>query len=242
MSLAEVSELRHRRLTDDVLEIGALTTHHELATDRAIARRLPALPRLFGRIGNIRVRMAGTVGGNLAHADPAQDPVVLMTVLGATAQLVGPDGEHDVPVQHLADGPFSPTFGHHELLTGFRVPLPGADASASYVKFLSGTQDDYATVSAACHLRLDGTVVGEASLAAGAVGPTVVELEAAAQALVGQRVEPDVLAEVERLAAESVSPSADRRGGRDYKAAMTGVVARRAVEDAVASAAPSVER
>jgi aerobic carbon-monoxide dehydrogenase medium subunit len=235
VSLARVAGMDGIETSGEVLDIGARSTHHTIATDRAVAARIPAAAELFSLIGNVRVRMAGTVGGNLAHADPAQDPVVLLSVLGAQAVVAGPTAERLVAVEDLADGPLSPTLEHDEIITRVRVPWPSDGEVSSYVKFLSGTYDDYATVSVGCRLVRDSSgEVTDASLAAGAVGPTVVMLEQPAQ-LVGTRAEPDVLDELERAVTDSVSPNPDRRGSADYKRAMTGVVAARAVRKALAS-------
>jgi aerobic carbon-monoxide dehydrogenase medium subunit len=235
VSLDGVDGLDEIRSLEGSLSIGARTTHHELATHPVVAERFAAMGEMFSLIGNVRVRMAGTIGGNLAHADPAQDPAVMLSVLGAKVRVAGPDGERDVAVEELADGPFSPTLAQDEIITQVMVPWPSDASACSYIKFLSGTHDDYATVSVACRLEVDPSgEITSASLAAGAVGPTVVPLEEAARVLVGSRPDTDVLGELERVVAESVSPNPDRRGSADYKRAMTGVVASRAVEKALA--------
>lgn len=237
VSLAGVPELRGVTSTDDGLHLGAGSTHHELANDPLVREHLPAAAEMFSRIGNVRVRMAGTLGGNLAHADPAQDPATVLAVLDAVAVVVGPEGTRDVPVEQLADGPLSPTIGEDEIITRVRVPWPSAGVRCSYLKFLSGTKDDYATVSVACRLTLDDAgSVSDAALAAAAVGPTVMVLDEVARLLVGQEVDDDVLARVEEVAAGSVRPHGDRRGSAEYKQAMTGVIAADAVRKAVGAA------
>ncbi len=231
--LDRVDGLRGVEVRDDVVDIGAMTTHEALATDLALARAIPAARDVFGRVGNTRVRSAGTVGGNLVHADPAQDPPVLLTALDATAILVGPNATREVAVRDLALGPFMPAIDEDEILTRVRVPLPRSGTRTAYIKFQAGTLDDYATVSVAASLEIDDAgLVRAARLAAGAVGPTVIPLDDAAELLVGRRPDDeDVLAGLRDRVRVSVSPFGDRRGSADYKREMTAVVAARAVVD-----------
>jgi carbon-monoxide dehydrogenase medium subunit len=229
-----VEELRGIDVTDDGIDIGALTTHQLLARHPAMATMVAATAETFGRVGNARVRSVGTLGGNLVHADPAQDPPVLLAALDATATLVGPGGSRVVATKDLALGPFMPALDEDEILTRVHVPRPAQRTGSAYVKFQAGTLDDYATVSVAACVHLDDSgVVRDARLAAGAVGPTVVPLDEAADLLVGQRTDDaDVLAELREHVSMSVSPLGDRRGSADYKREMTGVVAARAVVQA----------
>lgn len=231
VSLGSLPGLRGVRVVDDHIEIGALTTHAALATDPVLLDAVACAAEAFGRIGNVRVRAWGTIGGNLAHADPAQDPPVLLAALGATVVVVGPGGERTIPVANLADGPFSTVLSHDELITTVLVPSPPPGTRTSYVKLLPRTQDDYATVSAAANLDFaaDGTVRA-ARLVFGAVGPVPIVADAAAALLVGQRADDgDVLASVAASISDAVRPIGDGRGSADYKRQMAGVVARRAV-------------
>lgn len=231
VSIAGLPELRGVQAGDDGLDIGALCTHRELAEHPVIKRRLPAVASMFDGIGNIRVRNAGTIGGNLVHADPAQDPPVMLAVLGARAMVVGPAGERSLAVEDVAEGPLWPALERDELLTRVRVPWLGESDRTAYIKFLAGSHDDYATVSVGVRLTLDDGVVSSARMAAGAVGPTVVVLDAAAEALHGRAPDdPDVQRELGERVRDLVSPIPDRRGSADYKREMAGVVARRAVQ------------
>jgi aerobic carbon-monoxide dehydrogenase medium subunit len=237
VSLAGVPGLRGITRSDDTIEIGALVTHDELARSAVLAAEVPAAADLFTRIGNIRVRCAGTLGGNLAHADPAQDPAALLAVLDAEAVVAGPDGERTVAVAALADGPFSVRLAEDEILTSVRVPVATDGARYSYIKFLSGSQDDYATVSVACRVALDdaGRIAG-ARLAAAAVGGTVVLLDEQARLLEGTAPDDeDAAAAFETAVRDAVDPAGDRRGSADYKRHMAGVVAGRAARAAATS-------
>lgn len=231
VSIAGLPELQGVEAGDDGVDIGALCTHRDLAEHPLIRRRLPAAARMFDGVGNIRVRGAGTIGGNLVHADPAQDPPVLLAALGAQATVVGPASRRSLMVEDVAEGPFWPALEGGELLTRVRVPWPGESDRAAYIKFLAGSHDDYATVSVAARLTVEGGVVSSARMAAGAVGPTVTVLDHAAEALQGRTPDDtDAQRELGDRVRDLVSPSPDRRGSADYKREMAGVVAQRAVQ------------
>ena len=236
VALHGIEELHGVQVDDDHIDIGALCTHDQLARHPDLRRLIPSAARMFNHVGNIRVRTTGTLGGNLAHADPAQDPPVMLTALGARSEVVGPGGKRDIEINDIALGPLFSSLEEDEILTRVRVPLLGALSGASYQKFLPGTQDDYATVSVAATLTMDGQGrVSAARLAAGAAGPKVVLLERAAERLLGQiPTDEDVLDEVATAARDAVSPSSDRRGSADYKRAMTEVITRRAIRTCAA--------
>jgi aerobic carbon-monoxide dehydrogenase medium subunit len=231
VALHGIDELHGVHVEGDHLDIGALCTHDQLARHPDLRRLIPAAARMFNHVGNIRVRSAGTLGGNLVHADPAQDPPVMLTALDARTEVAGPTGTRDVAVHDVALGPLYTSLEEDEILTRVRVPLLSARSGASYLKFLPGTQDDYATVSVAANLTLDEDGrVHAARLAAGAAGPKVVLLEQAAERLLGQfPTDEDVLHEAAAAARDEVSPTGDQRGSADYKRAMTEVITRRAV-------------
>lgn len=236
VSLARLEELHGLRLDGDVIDIGALCTHERIATDPLVRTHLPAAVRTFGNVGNARVRASGTLGGNLVHADPAQDPPVLLAALDAQVVIEGPSGQRVLASRDVATGPMSASLDEDEILTRVRVPIPGADNACSYIKFQSGSSDDYATVNVAAKVTTDptGTVL-DARLAAGAVGPTTIVLDEAGALLRGHRLDDeDVLSAVGRVARDAVAPSSDRRGSADYKRAMTGVVVVRALRSCLA--------
>lgn len=238
VSITRIPELRGVWAGEDGLEIGALCTHRELAEDPVIRRRLPAAAGMFEGVGNIRVRNSGTIGGNIVHADPAQDPPVMLAVLGARVTVAGPAGERSLAVEDVAEGPFWTALERDEVLTRVCVPWPGESDRTAYIKFLAGSHDDYATVSIGARLTLDNGVVSAARMAAGAVGPKAVVLDAAAAALHGRAPDdPDAQRELGERVRDLVSPTADRRGSADYKREMAGVVAQRAVQACLSESA-----
>ncbi|MBN9110206.1 MAG: FAD binding domain-containing protein [Pseudonocardia sp.] len=222
------------------LELGAATPHARLAEDRTLIDELPVAAGMFGHIGNVRVRNWGTVGGNLALAEPAQDPPVLLSALGAEVVIERSGGSRQLPVAELGDGPMSTVLEPGELITRVVVPVLAADERSAYLKFLPVTADDYATVSAAVRLRVDGAgddaVITQARIVCGAVGPVPVDCTVAAELLVGRAIgDEERYAGVADAVATAVSPKSDHRGDAGYKREMAGVMVRRAVDRALAS-------
>lgn len=231
VSLSRIPGLRTVRAADGCLHLGAMCTHAELASHPLVRAHLPVAVGVFDSIGNVRVRAAGTLGGNIAHADPAQDPPVLLAAMGAEAVIAGPGGARSVAVGDISDSPFVTVLEPTEILTSVTVPIPGPAARCSYVKFLPGTQDDYATVSMCACVDVDEAgKVTDARLTAGAIGGAVVKLHDQAAALRGRSLDDDeALEAVGQAVREAVSPFPDRRGSPDYKRHLAGVIAVRAL-------------
>lgn len=230
VSVSGIPELQGVRVEGGRLVLGAAMAHARLAMDPVLRRECPELAAMFGHIGNVRVRAWGTVGGNLALAEPAQDPPVLLAALDAEVAIVGAGGTRRVRVAELSDGPMSTVLRPDELIAEVVVPLPAAGERRAYRKLLPKTADDYATVSAAVRVRFDGARIAAARVFCGAVGPVPVACEAAAALLVG-RTRDDLrdLADVVSAVRDAVSPAGDHRGSADYKREMAGVFVKRAV-------------
>src|ERR671932_2723971 len=143
--LPELSGLR--RTPDGDLEIGATTTHRQMEVSPDVRIYCPALSETFGHVATIRIRNQGTVGGNLAHADPAQDPPPMLLALGAQVVAHGPGGERVIPLDEFFVDYFETALARDEVLTAIRCPPLAVGTRATYVKFLPRTQDDYATVA-----------------------------------------------------------------------------------------------
>jgi CO/xanthine dehydrogenase FAD-binding subunit len=230
VSLSQIPEMQGVRVDRDMLSVGAAMPHGRLAADPVLRAYLPELSAMFAHIGNLRVRAWGTVGGNLALAEPSQDPPIMLAALGAAVDVTGPGGSRRIPVAELSDGPMSTVLQPRELITRVILALPQAGERCAYQKFLPKTADDYATVSAAVRVILDGRRVSAARVFCGAVGPVPVSCDHAAELLVGRVLdEPGQLDDVVSAVRGAVSPVGDHRGSADYKREMAGVFVRRAL-------------
>ena len=219
------------------LVIGATVTHRAIERSSDVASFSPALTRTFASVATVRVRNQATIGGNLAHADPAQDPPPMLMAFAAEAVATSSRGERAIPLDELFVDVFTTSLRPDEILTSVRIPPLAPGTRATYVKFLPRTADDYATVAVAATLRLgaDGTVA-DARVALGACGPTPIRARSVESALVGAPPDPDrVAAAAERVAAD-IAPFDDVRGSAAYKRDMARVWTRRALTSLVAQA------
>lgn len=231
VGLRGVAELRGiRRTPDGGLEIRALTTHREAERSEDVRAYCPALAEAFSRVATIRIRNQATVGGNLAHADPAQDPPPILLALGATVVVAGPRGERTIPLDAFFTGYFETALEPGEVLVAVQLPPLPAGTRATYIKFLPRSADDYATVSIAAALRLDGDgACQSARLALGSVANVPLRAKAAENELVGRKLTDEVVKQAAALVREAVDPLDDVRGSAEYKREMAGVFAQRAI-------------
>ncbi len=241
VGLRGVQELRGvRRLQDGGLEIRALTTHREVERSAAAAAFCPALVEAFSRVATVRVRNQATVGGNLAHADPAQDPPPMLLALDARVAVAGPEGDRVVPLDEFFVDYFETALRPGELLTAVRLPALAPGTRATYVKFLPRTEDDYATVSVAAALRLapDGTCAA-VRVALGAAATIPLRARAVEQALAGELPTPERVREAAALVLDEVDPIDDVRGSAAYKRQMARVWTERALLRLASQEAPA---
>jgi carbon-monoxide dehydrogenase medium subunit len=216
------------RGADGGLRIGATATHRQVERSGAAYAYSPALVEAFGSVATVRIRNQATVGGNLAHADPAQDPPPMLSALGARVTVVSPRGERSLAVEDLALDHFTTSLAHDEVITSVVLPPIPSGTRATYLKFLPRTADDYATVSVAATMRLaaDGTIA-DVRLVLGAVGPTPLRLRKVEEALRGRA--PDRVDEAVAMVPDEVQPLDDLRGSASYKREMARVWTARAI-------------
>lgn len=217
------------------LTLGALATHAQLTRSPLLREHVPALADAFGHVATPRIRNAGTVGGNLAHADPHLDPPVALLALGAAAVVRGPEGERRIPLDEFFVGYYETALGPGELVTAVEVPVPGAGVRAAFVKFLSRSADDYATVNVGVALREAAGRVAEARIAVGCLGPTPLRAREAEGLLVGHPLDEERLRRAGEAAAAITMPALDSRGSPDYKRRVTPVIVGRAIRQAWAA-------
>lgn len=220
--------------------IGAVVTHRAVERSAAVRARCPVLAAVARHVANIRVRNVGTVGGNLAFADPHSDLATLFLALDARVQLASPRGRRELSLDDFVRGPWETARAADELLTSVTLtPWPERTAAA-YVKF--GVHER-PTLGVAVALRLEPAAngaasVAEARLAIGCVDPRPARVPAAEARLRGCPVADleDSVAEVGARAAASVDPADDLYGSADYKREMVAVFTRRALRAAAGRA------
>jgi carbon-monoxide dehydrogenase medium subunit len=222
--------------TDDELVIGGRATHRRILEDPAVQARWPLLVDAASVIGDPQVRNWGTIGGSVAHADPAADWPSVLVASDATIQVRSVDGERQLPARGFFLDPFVMAIEPTEVLTGIRIPRRDPRSGGAYEK-LERRAGDFATAGAAVQLQLgDDGRIKEVGIALTNVADHVVAAVDAEQRLRGAEPTDENLAAAARDAAAASSPVADVRGPVEYKRAMAAEMTIRALRRAVARA------
>ena len=218
---------------DGYLRIGGATREADLERSDLVREKYPILLDTAAVIADPLVRNRATVGGNLAHGDPANDHPATMLALGAEVVARGPGGERTIPVTQFFTGLFVTALAPAEILTEIRIPVPPPRSGGAYVK-LERKVGDFATAAAAAQVTLGGAgEIARVGIGLTNAGPTPIKVTAAEEYLQGRQPDAEAVAEAARLASEAASPSADRRGSVEYKRDMARVLTGRAVTRAV---------
>lgn len=230
-----LDDLRYVEERGDHLAIGAMTREHSIEDSAVVKSSYPLLHDTALVIADPLVRNQATVGGNIAHADPANDHPATMLAYGATLVAKGPNGERTISVDDFFTGLFENAMADDEILTEIRIPKPPAGSGGAYTK-LERKVGDYAISAAAVQLRLEGDTVAEARIGLTNVSAVPMRGKAAESELIGKSISDAVIEAVGSAAAGECDPSPDLRGGIDYKRDVTRVMVKRAIQQAVARA------
>lgn len=215
------------------LKIGGRTRESALERSDVIRTKYPILHDTALVIADPLVRNRATVGGNLAHADPANDHPATMLALGAEVTATGPKGQRTITIDQFFTGMFSTALAPDEILTEIRIPVPPPRSGGAYVK-LERKVGDFATAAAAAQVTLGaGGEIERAGIGLTAAGPKPVHATDAERFLVKKKPDAATIGEAARLAAAAASPTADRRGSVQYKREMARVLTMRALAKAV---------
>ncbi len=217
--------------------IGGCVPSAALREHKALRAAWPGLIDGAKLIGSTQVQGRATVTGNLCNASPAADSVPGLVVAGATARITGPNGTRDVPVEQVPSAPGRTSLAKGELIESIFLPKPAAHTGSAYCRFTPRTEMDIAVASAAVSLTLDGAgKCTAARVVLGAVGPRVILVEDAAKAIIGTSVDAGALAKLQAAASAAATPIDDKRGTKEFRIEVVGVLARRAAEQALARA------
>jgi aerobic carbon-monoxide dehydrogenase medium subunit len=229
IDLGRVSDLAGVRDGGDHLAIGAMTRHHDVNNDALVKKHCPVLAYAAGLVGDPQVRHLGTIGGSLAHCDPAADlPVVILT-LDAEIVARGPGGERVLPASECFRGFFETALAPDELIVEIRVPKTGA-AGWSYIKFRRRSLD-WATVGVAAIVESGNGTIGSARVGLTNMGQKPLRAAAVEQALAG--ASPDGVAAAAEQADAGTDPPADTWASSDFRRHLSRVLTARAVEEAL---------
>lgn len=227
IDLGRVGELSGVRDDGDALLIGAMTTHHQIATDPLIAAHVPLLAKAAATVADPQVRHRGTFGGALVHADPAGDLPAPVLAADATFILAGPEGERRVAAADFFQGYFTTAVDDGEILTHIRVPKY-TGWGAHYEKFTRVAQQ-WSIVAVAAMVRVEGGTIAEARIGLTNMASTPLRATAVEQALAGAPLTREAIAAASAHAAEGTDPASDLNGDAAYRRHLAEVLTKRAV-------------
>lgn len=234
VDVKRIPELRSLEPCDGGWRIGAAVTGMELIEHEPFAAAWPGIVDGVRMIGSIQVKGRATLGGNLCNASPAADSVPALIAGGALVTLVGPAGRRELPVEQIATGPGRTCLAPGEVLVSFLLPPRPPGSGDAYLRFTPRTEMDIAVVGAGVSLTIDGGgVCRQARVSLGAVAERALLVPEAAAALVGSKVDEAALQRLAEAASAACRPIDDKRGTREFRTRVAGVLARRAAERAL---------
>jgi carbon-monoxide dehydrogenase medium subunit len=233
IDIGKVSGLAGIKEEGDTLVIGAMTTHYAIESSALLKSKCPLLPEVAGHIGDPMVRNLGTIGGSLAHADPAADWPAAAIALGVELVAEGPKGKRTIKVDDFFKGLLTTALAEDEILTEIRVPASGANVKSAYGKF-PHPASRFAVVGVAAVLTVDGGKISKASIGITGAGTKATRAKGVESAIAGKAADTASIQSAAEKAAEGVDVQADLQGSVEYKQHLLRVFAKRAMEAAAA--------
>jgi carbon-monoxide dehydrogenase medium subunit len=232
VDLGRVPDLAYIRDQGDHVAIGAMTTHHALESSEILRQKIPLLAHAAGLIGDMQVRNRGTIGGSLAHADPAGDLPSVVTALDGQIVARGPGGERTIAAEDFFLDIWTSALNPDEVVTEIRLPYSQSTPAQYYEKFRQRACD-WALVGVAVNLTRENGAIGRASVVLTNVGTTAMRAQGVERALEGQPATTETVQAASEHASEGLEPSAELKASPDYKRHLARVLTRRALEAAL---------
>ena len=232
VDINNIESLKGIREENGDIVIGAMTSENALINSALLQEKCPLLPEAARLIADPQVRNRGTIGGDIAHGDPANDHPALMMALDATFTLVGPSGSRQVAATDFYLGTFYTSLEADEILTEIRFAPQSPNTGASYHKLKRKT-GDFATAAAVAVVEMSGETCKAARIALTNLGPTALRASDAEAVLTGQVITDELIDQAAQKAMDICDPAEDLRGDAEYKTHMGGEMTRRAIRTAV---------
>jgi carbon-monoxide dehydrogenase medium subunit len=214
----------------DGWRIGVAVTGAEMSEHDTLPIEWPGVVEAMDLVGSTQIQGRATLTGNLCNGSPAADSVPAMVAADASVSVVGPNGSRNVKVKDIPTAPGKTSLEAGELITSVHLPARGSNAGDAYLRFIPRTEMDIAVVGCAVNLRLDGKRVVEARVSLGAVAPTVLLVQDAADAIIGTELDDTALEALAAAASAACNPITDKRGTIEFRTQVAGVLARRAAK------------
>jgi len=238
ISLRGIKDLCGIRKNGDSLRLGGMTLWREVETDPLVLRHAPALADAASMVANPQIRNVATLGGNLCNAAPSADGAPPLMVMEAVLTIAGPNGEREVPISEFFQGPGQHCMAPGEVLTAIVIPDMPPRTGTAFFKSGRVTQD-IAIANVAVCVEMQNGVCKKCRVAAGAVGPVPMRLKGVEALVAGKEITPELLLLVQDKASGEVSPITDVRSTEIYRRTITGVMVKRALEQALEQAKPN---
>jgi carbon-monoxide dehydrogenase medium subunit len=232
VDLGRIPELNIIREEEGSIRVGAMTTHYQVESSPVVRARCPLLAEVAGYIGDIQVRNLGTIGGSLAHADPAADYPAALLALGATLTLAKPGSKRDAGIDDFLVDTFTTTLEPGELIVEIKVPVEEAGTGVSYQK-MAHPASGFAIVGVAARVRKQDGKVAMARVGITGVAPSAYRASGVERALEGSAGEPEDIQRAAALAADGVQANSDLHASTDYRREMARVYTARALRQAL---------
>ena len=232
--IGEVNELSY--IPGSGLTLGAAVPCYRVYRDAAVRKHYPALAEVAALIGGVQIQGRASIGGNLCNASPSADAVPLLIALRALCRVQGPRGAREIPVENFCTAPGQTVLEKHEVLVSLCFPDPEPGSGASYLRFTPRNEMDIAVVGAGVAVVIENGLIRSVRMALAAVAPTPLFISEADGALAGRPLDEDALRIAAELARAAARPITDMRGTAEYRRHLSGVLARRALQAALAGA------
>lgn len=228
IDVSKIEELRGIKEQDGNILIGAMTTHYEIASSKLLADKIPMFVEAAKVIGDIQVRNKGTIGGSLAHADPAADWPAVVIASGAKIKIQGPGGTRTVDATDFFTGFYTTAVEDNDVLVSLSIPIPSKGTVSTYQKFAQPASR-YALVGCAVQLNMDGNTVSDCSIGFTGVSDAAFRDGKAEAALKGKKLTDESIQAAADACAQGVDIMSDHFASEDYRKHLAGVFLKRAL-------------
>ncbi len=235
VDINRIPELKGVRVIGDDIVIGAMTSENAVIADPVLNEKVPLLPEAAKLIADPQVRNRGTIGGDIAHGDPANDHPALALACDAVMTIAGPSGTRKVPASEFFLGTYWTALEESDILTEITVKAFPQGAGYAYKKLKRKT-GDWATAACAVVVALNGNTISHIRITLTNLGPTALRAHDAEAVLMGQQITDELIRQAAAKAMEICDPAEDLRGDAEYKTAMAGQMVQRAINEALAKA------
>lgn len=230
-SIPELSEISYSE--NNGLTIGAAVECYKIYNDSNVKKHFPALIDSASLIGGTQIQGRASLGGNLCNAAPSGDAIPNLVVHNAIANIVGPSGAREVPVEEICVGPGRTSLASDELLVSINIPIGEPGFGANYIRFIPRNEMDIAVAGSGVSVNISDGKFTKAKVCLASVAPVPLLVTEAGDVLVGKNIGPEAIQQAANLAKEASKPISDMRGTADYRKHLCEVLTRRALTTAV---------